>query len=61
MVKPSDSSDVELIPCDICRKEVPLSAAVVPEAADYVAHFCGLDCYEKWKKQSERPVKPGGK
>ena len=57
MVKPSVSSDVELVPCDVCRKEVPLSAAVVPEAADYVAHFCGLDCYEQWKKQSEQTRK----
>ena len=21
------------------------------EAADYVAYFCGLDCYDKWKDQ----------
>ena len=38
----------ELIPCDVCHHEVPLSAAVAPEASDYVAHFCSLDCYASW-------------
>lgn len=47
----SHSSEAGKISCDVCRKEVPLSEAVVPEAKDYVAHFCGLDCYEQWKKQ----------
>ena len=41
-----------LIACEICRKEVPLSEAKVPEAADYVAHFCGLECYAVWQKDS---------
>ena len=54
MVKPSDPFEVEKVPCDVCRKEIPLSEAVIPEAADYVAHFCGLECYAKWKQQSEQ-------
>ena len=53
MVKPSDPSAVAIIPCDVCHKEVPLSEAVIPEATDYVAHFCGLECYSQWKQQSE--------
>lgn len=31
--------------------EISLSEAVVPEALDYVVHFCGLDCYERWRLQ----------
>lgn len=42
--------DVELVACEVCLKEVPKSEATVPEAADYVAYFCGLDCYEKWQR-----------
>ncbi len=61
MTKPSDTSLNESISCDICRKEVPLSEAVIPEAADYVAHFCGLECYAKWKQQSEYSGQQGGK
>lgn len=60
MVNKTDSSEVEMVPCDVCRKEVPLTEAVIPEAADYVAHFCGLECYAKWKQQSERTGKQGG-
>lgn len=43
-----------LIKCDVCMKEVPASEAKSAEASDYVAHFCGLECYEKWRKQAEK-------
>ncbi len=43
---------VEQVACVICLKEVPISEATVPEATDYVMHFCGLECYEKWKDQN---------
>ena len=42
-----------LIACEICLKEVPLSEATTPEAMDYVAHFCGLECYVLWQQGSE--------
>ncbi len=38
------------VACDVCLKEVPVSEVVVPEAADYFAHFCGLECYQKWQR-----------
>lgn len=49
---------VEHVACEICLKEVPLSEAIVPEATDYVAHFCGLDCYDKWKSQQGKTDEP---
>ena len=52
-----ESAEVEKIPCHICRKEVPLSEAKVSEAADYVAYFCGLECYAEWKRRSEQTGK----
>lgn len=39
------------VPCEVCLKEVPGSEAVVSEVEDYVAYFCGLDCFEKWKQE----------
>lgn len=39
------------VACSVCLKEVPLSEAFVPEASDYFAHFCGLECFEKWRHQ----------
>lgn len=50
-----DKPVVERVACEICLKEVPISEAAVPEATDYVAYFCGLDCYEKWKSQRGKP------
>ena len=46
---------VERVACEICLKEVPITEATVPEATDYVVHFCGLECYEKWKNQRGKP------
>lgn len=42
------------IPCSVCQRDIPLSAAVWRESSDYVAHFCGLECYERWRSR------PGG-
>lgn len=43
------------VPCAQCLKEVPVSEAKVAEAVDYVAYFCGLECYAKWAGQENRP------
>ena len=48
----------EQVPCEICLKEIPASEAKTAEAVDYVAYFCGLDCYEKWKEQNQRARRP---
>ncbi|TRZ63921.1 MAG: DUF3330 domain-containing protein [Rhodocyclaceae bacterium] len=45
--------ELELVACEVCMKEVPISAAATSEASDYVAHFCGMECHEKWKSQRE--------
>lgn len=42
---------VEQVSCEVCFKNIPVSEARSEEAAGNVAHFCGLDCYEKWKYQ----------
>jgi hypothetical protein len=53
-MKPQDLSLKPMhVACAVCMKEIPLSDAVVPEAKDYVAHFCGLDCYQKWRQQAD--------
>ena len=41
------------VACEICLKEVPISEAKNSEAQDYVFHFCGIDCFSKWKEQQE--------
>ena len=42
----------ERVPCKVCLTEIPVSEAKVEEASDYVAYFCGLECYDKWRKGS---------
>jgi len=48
------------IACSICRKEIPLSAALTPEGAEYIGYFCGMECYEQFvtAQQPSEPVKP---
>ncbi|MDW2843657.1 DUF3330 domain-containing protein [Escherichia coli] len=46
------------VPC----KEIPLDAAFTPEGAEYVEHFCGLECYQRFQARAstatETSVKP---
>ena len=53
MRAPEIPSDPDRVACKVCFKEIPLSEAVNEEATDYVVHFCGLDCYAKWKTQEK--------
>ena len=53
MRAPEIPSDPDRVACKVCFKEIPLSEAVNEEATDYVLHFCGLDCYAKWKTQEK--------
>lgn len=41
----------ETVECKVCLKEVPVSETNSDEARDYVFHFCGIECYEKWQQQ----------
>ena len=43
---------LQQVSCQVCRHEVPLSEAVVPEAVDYMVYLCGLDCYAAWKARA---------
>ncbi|MEN8107758.1 MAG: DUF3330 domain-containing protein [Pseudomonadota bacterium] len=41
------------IACKVCLKEIPPSEAQIEEASDYVLYFCGLECYQAWRKQAD--------
>jgi hypothetical protein len=45
---------LEIVECEVCLKEIPVSEAKMDEAADYVHHFCGLECYAKWRAQEPK-------
>ncbi len=44
----------ESVACDICLKEIPKDLARSEECVEYVYHFCGLECFHKWKHQQEQ-------
>ena len=44
---------LELISCEVCLNEIPVSAAKTDEAAEYVHYFCGLECYAIWRAQAD--------
>lgn len=55
-------SEAPLVACEICLKEIPQSEAINAEAVDYVAHFCGIDCYRVWAEHvAERGAAAPGK
>jgi YHS domain-containing protein len=41
------------IACQVCKKEIPKSAALNAEGAEYVQYFCNTDCLDYWKKEKE--------
>jgi len=43
--------DEQLLSCELCLKSIPLSESEISEAEDYVAYFCGLECYDIWRQQ----------
>ena len=61
MAQPENNSHWEITPCAQCGKDVPLFKAKVAEAVDYVAYFCGLQCYAKWAAQAATPELPSSK
>lgn len=44
----------ELISCEICLTSIPKERAHHAETDDYVAYYCGLECYDQWVKQNPR-------
>jgi len=47
----NDQGPRNVVRCEVCLTEVPLSVANSAEGLDYVHHFCGLNCLLKWQAQ----------
>ncbi len=46
----------ETVECAVCKKQIPASAAVSPEADDYVLHFCGGECRAQWEREQAKKL-----
>lgn len=44
----------DITSCAVCLVEVPASVAKSVEGPDYVHHFCGLDCLDKWQRRAQQ-------
>lgn len=42
------------ISCAVCMKEIPGDVEHTIEGQEYVQHFCGLECYQKWHEKHEQ-------
>ena len=61
MEKPTRETEPQKVKCEVCLKEIPRSEARCAEAVDYVAYFCGLDCYQQWQANSKNAGPGAGK
>lgn len=43
----------EKVSCRQCGRELPPEEAIGAEARDYVLWFCGLDCYQAWRRERD--------
>lgn len=41
----------QTVACSVCLRDIPASEQSSAEAQDYVAHYCGLECYALWRGQ----------
>ena len=53
-----NASDSTTTSCCVCCKEILLDAAFTPEGAEYVEHFCGLECYQRFEARAKTGTKP---
>ena len=44
--------------CEVCLEEIPESVAQSLEGEDYVHHFCGSECFDKWKARHKTDKTP---
>lgn len=53
MKKKPTPKEPDNVNCEVCLTEIPESVAMSSEADEYTQHFCGIDCYHKWRDDKE--------
>jgi hypothetical protein len=43
----------EPVSCSVCRRQLPAEEALQHEGEDYMLWFCGLECYNSWKREQD--------
>ena len=55
MAKTDDEEEERLLDCEVCLKEIPLSEDSSDEVREYVSHYCGIECYQRWREGEGEP------
>lgn len=50
MTEKPTPKEPENVTCEVCLAEIPESVAMSSEADEYTHHFCGIECYKKWRE-----------
>ena len=50
-----DEAQCQPLNCAECLTQIPKEAPYTADLDDYVHHFCGLDCWEAWRKKRQAP------
>ena len=48
-------TDEQRVTCEVCIDSIPLSESNIMEAEEYIAYFCGLECFDTWVHQKDQP------
>jgi hypothetical protein len=52
MADESKLTEVELVACAECEKEIPKAVALRSEDQEYVLYFCSQSCFEEWSDEA---------
>ena len=55
MTKKTTPNETSAVTCEVCLTEIPESVAVSSEGDEYTQHFCGIECYNKWRNRENKP------
>jgi hypothetical protein len=50
----SQAGQEQLLCCEVCLNEIPISEANSEEATEYIMYFYGLECYVQWIEQEKQ-------
>jgi hypothetical protein len=53
MTKKPIPTEPGYVACEVCLAEIPESVAMSSEGDEYTQHFCGIDCYNRWREENE--------
>jgi hypothetical protein len=56
--KPAQDPVPPKLSCRECHAEIPPEEAFVSESTEYAFYFCGVGCYDEWRKRAEEEMSP---